>query len=209
MLSKSRKLALFHLVAAPCLRRGGQRPAAILDRPSLPGSHPDGGTRSLRRYGTGRPGVRRFFSTRATVLPIAKTRSHSPPTRSPLPARSPSSSPPRRFSRSKSKGKLSVEDPLSKFFADLPRGKAGITLHQLLTQTAGMPDALGGRRGLDRPRHLPRKGLGRRARQRAGQRVFLLQRRLLDSGRGGRRGVGTGIRTFSAPDLLRSLWEWP
>jgi CubicO group peptidase (beta-lactamase class C family) len=41
------------------------------------------------------------------------------------------------------KGMLSVEDPLSKFFADLPPGKAGITLHQLLTHTTGMPDALG------------------------------------------------------------------
>ncbi len=40
-------------------------------------------------------------------------------------------------------GKLSVEDPLSKFFADLPQDKADITLHQLLTHTAGMPDALG------------------------------------------------------------------
>ncbi|MGB3561841.1 MAG: serine hydrolase domain-containing protein [Thermoanaerobaculia bacterium] len=40
-------------------------------------------------------------------------------------------------------GRLSVEDPLSQFFADLPRDKADITLHQLLTHTAGMPDALG------------------------------------------------------------------
>lgn len=41
------------------------------------------------------------------------------------------------------KGILNVEDPLSKFFTDVPRGKADITLHQLLTHTAGMPDALG------------------------------------------------------------------
>jgi CubicO group peptidase (beta-lactamase class C family) len=40
-------------------------------------------------------------------------------------------------------GRLRVEDPLSKFFAALPQDKAGITLHQLLTHTAGMPDALG------------------------------------------------------------------
>ncbi len=40
-------------------------------------------------------------------------------------------------------GKLTVEDPLSEFFADLPGDKSGITLHQLLTHTAGMPDALG------------------------------------------------------------------
>ena len=40
-------------------------------------------------------------------------------------------------------GKLHVSDPLSKFFPKAPADKAEITLHQLLTHTAGCPDALG------------------------------------------------------------------
>jgi CubicO group peptidase (beta-lactamase class C family) len=36
-------------------------------------------------------------------------------------------------------GKLSVKDPLSKFFPNVPADKAGITLHQLLTHSAGFP----------------------------------------------------------------------
>lgn len=40
-------------------------------------------------------------------------------------------------------GKLSVQDPLSKFFPGAPADKAGITLHQLLTHTAGFPGAIG------------------------------------------------------------------
>ncbi len=40
-------------------------------------------------------------------------------------------------------GKLKVEDPLSRFFPDAPPDKAGITLHQLLTHTAGFIDVLG------------------------------------------------------------------
>jgi CubicO group peptidase (beta-lactamase class C family) len=40
-------------------------------------------------------------------------------------------------------GKLHVEDPISKFFKDVPPDKAGITLHQLLTHTAGLAGALG------------------------------------------------------------------
>lgn len=40
-------------------------------------------------------------------------------------------------------GLLSVEDPLSSYFDDLPGDKADITLHQLLTHTAGFPDAIG------------------------------------------------------------------
>ncbi|MBK8565206.1 MAG: beta-lactamase family protein [Saprospiraceae bacterium] len=40
-------------------------------------------------------------------------------------------------------GKLSTDDPLSKFFEDAPADKAGITLHQLLTHTAGFPGAIG------------------------------------------------------------------
>ncbi len=40
-------------------------------------------------------------------------------------------------------GRLAVDEPLPTFFDDLPQDKAGITLHQLLTHTSGMPDALG------------------------------------------------------------------
>jgi len=38
-------------------------------------------------------------------------------------------------------GKLGLEDTVSKFFPDYPRGK-GITVYQLLTHTAGIPDYL-------------------------------------------------------------------
>lgn len=40
-------------------------------------------------------------------------------------------------------GKLSTDDPLSKFFKEAPTDKAGITVHQLLTHTAGFPGAIG------------------------------------------------------------------
>jgi CubicO group peptidase (beta-lactamase class C family) len=40
-------------------------------------------------------------------------------------------------------GKLSVDDPITKFFPDVPEDKKAITLHQLLTHTAGFADALG------------------------------------------------------------------
>src|ERR1700674_5355717 len=40
-------------------------------------------------------------------------------------------------------GKLRVEDTLARFFPGVPADKAGITLHQLLTHTSGMPDVLG------------------------------------------------------------------
>lgn len=35
-------------------------------------------------------------------------------------------------------GKLSVQDPITRYFPDVPRDKQGITLHQLLTHTAGL-----------------------------------------------------------------------
>jgi CubicO group peptidase (beta-lactamase class C family) len=35
-------------------------------------------------------------------------------------------------------GKLKVEDPITKFFKDVPEDKRGITLHMLLTHTAGL-----------------------------------------------------------------------
>lgn len=41
-------------------------------------------------------------------------------------------------------GALSVEDPITKFFDDVPEDKAGITVHHLLTHTAGLIDSLGG-----------------------------------------------------------------
>jgi CubicO group peptidase (beta-lactamase class C family) len=40
-------------------------------------------------------------------------------------------------------GKLRVEDTLARFFPGAPADKAGITLHQLLTHTSGLPDVLG------------------------------------------------------------------
>ncbi|MEO8087141.1 MAG: serine hydrolase [Bacteroidota bacterium] len=40
-------------------------------------------------------------------------------------------------------GKLSVNDPLSKFFPDVPADKKDITVHQLLTHTAGFDEVLG------------------------------------------------------------------
>lgn len=40
-------------------------------------------------------------------------------------------------------GTLSVDDPLSAFFPSVPADKTSITIHQLLTHTAGLPDILG------------------------------------------------------------------
>jgi CubicO group peptidase (beta-lactamase class C family) len=40
-------------------------------------------------------------------------------------------------------GKLKVTDPITKFFKDVPDDKKTITLHHLLTHTAGFEDALG------------------------------------------------------------------
>jgi CubicO group peptidase (beta-lactamase class C family) len=45
--------------------------------------------------------------------------------------------------RMEMQGKLKVEDKLSKFFPQAPPDKAGITLHQLLTHTAGFPETIG------------------------------------------------------------------
>ena len=42
-------------------------------------------------------------------------------------------------------GKLSVRDPISKYLQDVPADKAAITLHELLTHTAGFSGDLGGR----------------------------------------------------------------
>jgi CubicO group peptidase (beta-lactamase class C family) len=42
-------------------------------------------------------------------------------------------------------GKLRVEDSISKYFPDVPADKAGITLHHLLTHTAGFRGDFGGR----------------------------------------------------------------
>lgn len=41
-------------------------------------------------------------------------------------------------------GKLSVNDPARKYLKGVPRDRKGITLHHLLTHTAGMPGAFGG-----------------------------------------------------------------
>lgn len=40
-------------------------------------------------------------------------------------------------------GALSVSDSIEQFFEDVPADKRGITLHQLLTHTAGLPGAIG------------------------------------------------------------------
>ncbi|MFY9821237.1 MAG: serine hydrolase domain-containing protein [Thermoanaerobaculia bacterium] len=40
-------------------------------------------------------------------------------------------------------GKLKVEDKIARFFPSAPPDKAGITLHQLLTHTSGLPDSIG------------------------------------------------------------------
>ena len=42
-----------------------------------------------------------------------------------------------------SQGKLSVNDKIDKYFEDVPQDKADITIHQLLTHTAGMPGGIG------------------------------------------------------------------
>ncbi|MBC7776986.1 MAG: beta-lactamase family protein [Phycisphaerae bacterium] len=42
-----------------------------------------------------------------------------------------------------SMGKLRLDDPISKYFPEAPADKASITLHQLLTHTAGFPGAIG------------------------------------------------------------------
>jgi CubicO group peptidase (beta-lactamase class C family) len=41
-------------------------------------------------------------------------------------------------------GKLSVNDPITKYLKDVPADKQRITLHHLLTYTAGFPGAIGG-----------------------------------------------------------------
>ncbi len=40
-------------------------------------------------------------------------------------------------------GKLSLDDPLSKYFSELPSEKTGITIHQLLTHSAGFSESIG------------------------------------------------------------------
>lgn len=40
-------------------------------------------------------------------------------------------------------GKLSVQDPIGKYFPQVPADKQGITLHHLLTHSAGFPGAIG------------------------------------------------------------------
>lgn len=42
-----------------------------------------------------------------------------------------------------SQGKLRLDDPLSKYFPGAPADKASITIHQLLTHSAGLPGAIG------------------------------------------------------------------
>ncbi len=42
-----------------------------------------------------------------------------------------------------SKGKLSVQDPISKYLDSVPADKQGITIHHLLTHSSGLPPSLG------------------------------------------------------------------
>jgi len=42
-----------------------------------------------------------------------------------------------------SRGELSVEDPIGLYFDEVPEDKRGITLHQLLTHSSGMPGGIG------------------------------------------------------------------
>lgn len=43
----------------------------------------------------------------------------------------------------RSRGRLRVGDPIGRWFPDAPPDKAGITVHQLLTHTSGLPASLG------------------------------------------------------------------
>ena len=45
--------------------------------------------------------------------------------------------------RLQERGRLRVHDPVGRFFPEAPADKAQITIHQLLTHTAGLPPALG------------------------------------------------------------------
>lgn len=54
-------------------------------------------------------------------------------------------------------GKLKVEDPITRFFADVPEDKRAITLHQLLTHTAGLEsDFAGDYDAVDRDEYVKR-----------------------------------------------------
>ncbi|HEX9953326.1 MAG TPA: serine hydrolase [Rubricoccaceae bacterium] len=46
--------------------------------------------------------------------------------------------------RLQEEGLLSVDDPITRFFSDVPEDKREITVHHLLTHSAGLLDALGG-----------------------------------------------------------------
>ncbi|WP_417458570.1 serine hydrolase domain-containing protein [Kordiimonas sp.] len=54
-------------------------------------------------------------------------------------------------------GRLSLDDSLDKFFPDIPNDKAAITLHQLLTHTAGLPHNVGeDKEAIDKQSYLAR-----------------------------------------------------
>lgn len=59
-------------------------------------------------------------------------------------------------------GKLAIEDPLSKFFADAPSHWGSITVRHLLTHTSGLPDYTGGN-SIDYRRDYPEDDLLRMA----------------------------------------------
>ena len=95
-------------------------------------------------------------------------------------------------------GKLKVEDPIKRFFPEAPPDKAAITLHQLLTHTAGLPETIGPEdEKLDRA-GVPEADLRHPAGPAAGSQVPVLQRRLQPAGGGGGGRVGPLVRRISA-----------
>lgn len=56
------------------------------------------------------------------------------------------------------RGQLKVEDPIARYFADVPADKVGITIHHLLTHSSGLRDGFGSDYEV-----MPRDSLARRA----------------------------------------------
>ena len=103
-------------------------------------------------------------------------------------------------------GLLDPGDTLSRFFAQAPADKARITLHQLLTHTAGFPGGLGPDEvWIGRDDYLE-KAFATKLGFEPGARPRLLQHRLLDSRRRHRAVVRQELRVVSAwtPSSSRS-----
>jgi CubicO group peptidase (beta-lactamase class C family) len=67
-------------------------------------------------------------------------------------------------------GKLSVNDPITKYFDDVPPEKQGITIHHLLTHTSGLRSSFGGDRDEVTREQIVRLALDNRARWKPGER---------------------------------------